>query len=83
VEGDLTIYTVAAVTADLFARLAQPAVLTELDLGAVPEIDTAGVQLLMMARRAASRAGASVRLVNTPPQVTRTLELLGLDEEMR
>ncbi len=72
--GELTIGTVAAVR----ARLA-PAVLghaeTEIDLGGVEDVDSAGLQLLLMAKRC---AGRTVRLVNHSEAVLRLLELSNL-----
>jgi anti-sigma B factor antagonist len=53
VEGELTIYT-AAETREKFAALLQTEQPIEIDLSQVSEIDTAGLQLLLLARREAS-----------------------------
>ena len=52
VEGELTIYT-AAETREKFAALLQSEQPIEIDLSQVSEIDTAGLQLLLLARREA------------------------------
>jgi anti-sigma B factor antagonist len=53
VEGELTIYT-AAETREKFAALLQTEQPIEIDLSQVSEIDTAGLQLLLLARREAA-----------------------------
>lgn len=50
----------------------------ELDLAAVEEIDSAGVQLLMSTKRAAAEQGRSLALVAHSPAVLETLELCQL-----
>lgn len=50
-EGDLTIYHVALIKDELFADHDKMADKVALDLSAVGEIDTAGVQLLLFAKK--------------------------------
>lgn len=50
-EGDLTIYHVAQIKDELFADYEKMADKVALDLSAVGEIDTAGVQLLLFAKK--------------------------------
>ncbi len=50
-EGDLTIYYVAHIKDELFADYEKLADKVALDLAAVGEIDTAGVQLLLFAKK--------------------------------
>lgn len=50
-EGDLTIYYVSQVKDELFADYEKLADKIALDLSAVGEIDTAGVQLLLFAKK--------------------------------
>lgn len=55
-EGELTIYTAAEIRLRLLETLAgsdRPLV----DLSAVTEVDTAGLQLLILAKREAARSG--------------------------
>ena len=54
IEGDMTIYTAAGLKAELMPHLTQPQE-REIDLSAVSEIDSAGLQLLMLAKREAAR----------------------------
>ena len=56
VEGDMTIYQAAELKQTLLASLATTSPLV-LDLSAVSEIDTSGVQLLMMAAQYARACG--------------------------
>lgn len=75
IEGDLTIRRVQELKDAILARLAQSQAL-EVDLAGVTEIDTAGVQLLLLARRAAQTAQKELRLVAPSPAVASLFELL-------
>lgn len=75
IEGDLTIRRVQEMKDVILARLAQTSAL-ELDLAGVTEIDTAGVQLLLMARRAAQASGKQLRLAAHSRAVTALFGLL-------
>lgn len=75
IEGDLTIRRVQELKDVILARLAQSQAL-EVDLAGVTEIDTAGVQLLLLARRAAQSAQKDLRLVAHSPAVASLFELL-------
>jgi anti-anti-sigma regulatory factor len=74
IEGELTILRAAELKA---ALLADPPP-TEVDLSGVTEIDTAGVQLLMLADREARAAGRSLRLVSPSAAASEVLDLLRL-----
>ena len=50
IAGDMTIYTAADLKAELMTHLAQPGEL-EIDLSEVSEVDSAGLQLLILAKR--------------------------------
>jgi anti-sigma B factor antagonist len=54
IEGDMTIYNAAELKAELMKHLAQPGE-QEIDLSGVGEMDTAGLQLLVLAKREAAR----------------------------
>jgi len=75
IEGDLTIRRVQEMKDVLLARLAQSQAL-EVDLAGVTEVDTAGAQLLLMARRAAQASQKELRLVAHSPAVVSLFELL-------
>lgn len=72
--GELTIYAAEQLKTDLLMRL-QPGQPLALDLAEVSEIDTAGLQALLLARRVAG----SLRLTRMPPGVAEVLARLGLD----
>jgi anti-anti-sigma factor len=77
IEGELTLQRACELKESLLARLAKAPVL-EVDLAGVTAIDSAGLQLLLMARREARASGRDVRLVSPSPAVLSLFELLGL-----
>ena len=77
IEGELTIYH-AAELKQMLLPLPSGNDAIELDLSRVSEIDSAGVQLLLLARREASRAGREWRLGATSPAVDEAFALLDL-----
>ena len=74
-EGELTIYRAQEIQQQLVAALADNPPGLDIDLSAVTELDSAGVQLLMAAKRAALAAGLSLSLVGHSEPV---LEVFGL-----
>jgi len=62
IDGDLTIYRAADVKRELLDQLEQHDPL-ELDLSQVAQIDTAGIQLLVLAKRESQRRGTTLRIV--------------------
>lgn len=77
IEGEMTIYRADELKQSLLAAIRQAHVL-EIDLSAVSEIDTAGVQLLMLASKVAQAQGNAVRLVDHSAAVVEAFELLNL-----
>lgn len=77
-DGELTVHTAAAMKAKLCGLLAQRSGVVLLDLSAVDECDTAGVQLLLGARRAVNAAGGEFAVVDPSGPVREALTLLGL-----
>lgn len=69
--GELTIYGVAEVKQQLWQALTSHDEL-DVDLAAVEEIDTAGLQLLLMSKRI---PGRQVRYLNHSPAVLQLIEL--------
>jgi anti-anti-sigma regulatory factor len=74
IEGEFTVFTAAEL---------KPVVLCtplpqEIDLSGVTEIDTAGVQLLMLAKRTALEQDREIRLVGHSPAVIEVFELLNV-----
>ena len=77
IEGEMTIYTAAEQYAGLRERLRNHKEL-ELDLSAVTELDSAGVQVLMMLKKEMDHAGGQLHLVNHSRPVVDVFELLDL-----
>lgn len=82
VDGEMTVYTSSDLKARLLAELAEHADATELDLSGVVEIDTAGLQLLLMARRHAGDGGRELRISNPSRPVSDVLELCRLNASL-
>jgi anti-anti-sigma factor len=80
-DGELTIYRAAELKPLLLQRPDGDAALA-LDLSQVSEIDTAGVQLLLLARREAALQGRGFGIAAVSPAVADALELLGLADLM-
>ena len=77
VEGELTIYTAAALKPTLLTALSDNASL-ELDLSSVSEMDSAGLQLLLLLKREANRLNHSVKLSGSNSVIDEVLELCNL-----
>ena len=79
-DGELTIYRAAELCASLTAALADvpEGAELEVDLGEVTEFDSAGVQLLMAARKSAVAAGRGFRLTRHSAAVREVFETLQL-----
>jgi anti-sigma B factor antagonist len=75
-DGELTIYRAS----ELKPLLLDPLLAgdLEIDLSAVTEIDSAGVQLLMLAKRDAAASQRSLRLALHSPAVLEVFQLLDL-----
>jgi anti-anti-sigma factor len=74
----MTIYRAAEIMQTLLAPIVESAVV-EFDLSKVTELDSAGVQLLMLAKRTAQAKHGDVRLVAHSPAVLDVMELLNLE----
>jgi len=76
-DGELTIYRAAELKLDVLAALRQARVL-EIDLSGVIELDSAGLQVLMLAKQTAAAEQRELRLVQHSPAVVDVFELLDL-----
>ena len=76
--GELTIYRAAKLKAKLLDAILQGAEI-EVNLSRVTEIDTAAVQLLILAKREARGAGKDLRLLAHSPAVMDAFDLLHLN----
>ena len=77
VVGELTIYQANAAAESLRSAF-ESGSLRQVDLAGVTELDTAGLQLLLMAERPPANGEAPVVLVNHSQPVRDVLELLGV-----
>lgn len=77
IDGELTIYRAAELKDALIAPLAAGGTL-DVDLAGVTELDTAGLQLLMLAKKTAQASGGALRLSGHSAAVVDVFELLGL-----
>ncbi len=80
VDGELTIQRAAELKPVLVqaARAEAPLI----DLSGVTELDTAGVQLLLLARRVAAARGVPLRLAAASEAVRETMTFLGIVKEL-
>lgn len=74
IENEMTIYTAAEMKAQLMSELERNAEL-ELDLSQVSEIDTAGLQLLILAKNECQSRNGALRLVSHSPAVLSVLDM--------
>ncbi len=74
----MTIYTCGELKSRLLEELAAHPDATRLDLSHVIELDTAGLQLLLTARRYATDAGRELSVANPSRVVTDVLDLCRL-----
>lgn len=74
---DMTIYQAAAHKQQLLDALASDGPV-EVDLSQVGEIDTAGLQLLILGKREALNRGSDFRIVAHSPEVRRTIDFCNL-----
>jgi anti-anti-sigma factor len=72
--GELTIYSVAEIKAGLTEAM-NGADEVEVDLQGITEMDTAGLQLMLIAKR---NQGKDVRFINHPQSVLRLVDLANL-----
>jgi anti-sigma B factor antagonist len=77
IVGEMTIYRAAGLKQTLLASLDQAEEL-EVDLAAVTELDTAGVQILILTKKQALAKQRKLRLIAHSPAVLDVLELLNL-----
>lgn len=74
--GELTIYTAAEARTGLAERLERKGPLPELDLSGVEELDTAGLQVLLWAKREAAAHDKPLPFANHSPAVVEVFDLL-------
>lgn len=78
IEGELTIYSAGEVANEIRSNLIEPLALAkdiEIDLSQVSEMDSAGLQILLMSKLTANRHGAQLKFVNASQPVQEVLSL--------
>lgn len=78
IEGEMTIYRAVELKQILLAQLAQPGAAIRLDLSWVTELDSAGVQLLLLVKQLAAVRKKVFHLVGCSDAVEDVLRLLNL-----
>ena len=77
VEGEMTIYT-AATTKERLMPLLDECTELEIDLSQVSEMDTSGLQLLILAKRQCMSRNGNLRMVGHSPAVLEVLDLCNM-----
>ena len=77
IEGEMTIYRAADLKVTVLEALRQARVL-EIDLSGITELDTAGLQVLMLAKQTATADQRELRLLRHSPAVMEIFEMLDL-----
>jgi len=80
IEGEMTIYRAAELKPALLDTVREHAA-PRLDLSAVTEFDSAGLQLLLVARQEAARLGKRLAVGAASSAVRDVFALLGIDLE--
>ena len=79
IAGEFTIFTAAMLKQDLLEAISQTAAAEiDIDLSEVSEIDSAGLQLMVMAKREAAACGKNVRFVRHSDPVLDLIDLCDL-----
>lgn len=76
-QGELGIYT-AMEQKDVLLQVLQQAEAVELDLSRLTLLDSAGLQLLLLAKQEAARLGKAFSIVSQSPAVQEVLDLCNL-----
>jgi anti-anti-sigma factor len=77
-DGPMTIYNAGEIKTRLLNGL-QSAQIIELDLSHVNEMDTAGFQLLVMAKRESQRLAHTLRIIAHSPAVRDVIDFYNMD----
>ena len=78
IKGEMSIYRAHELKDSVLGALGQAAAELELNLADVTELDTAGIQILMLAKRQAQVAHKILRLSAHSPAVLEAFEVLNL-----
>jgi anti-anti-sigma factor len=81
-SGDFTIHTCAEHKTELLGAV-RSGEAVELDLSAVTELDTAGLQIMLMAFSEAAEQGTTLELSGVTAAIAETLSIAGFDPSLR
>jgi anti-sigma B factor antagonist len=76
VEGEMTIYTATELKSELAPHLSQAQI--EIDLSQVSEMDSAGLQLLILAKREATRGERILHLTGHSQAVLEVMDICNM-----
>jgi anti-anti-sigma factor len=77
-DGEITIYTAMELKKTILDALEECEQALHLDLSAVTELDTAGFQLLVLAKREAERRGKSLHIEAVSPATDELIRLYNM-----
>lgn len=77
IEGDMTVYNALDLKHELAPCLSKAPHL-ELDLSQVNEMDSAGLQLLILLKREATKRGMRLALISHSPAVTDVIDIFNM-----
>ena len=77
IDGEMTIYRAADLKVTVLEALRKTRAL-EIDLSGITELDTAGLQVLMLAKQTANADQRELRLLRHSPAVVEIFEMLDL-----
>ena len=80
IDGPLTIYEVGDARKNMLEHL-NTGKEFHMDLGQIPDCDTAGVQLLISAKKTVEKSGKSFRVLQASSAVINAVRLLGLSPD--
>ncbi|HLA34976.1 MAG TPA: STAS domain-containing protein [Rhodocyclaceae bacterium] len=78
ISGELTIFTANEIKQQLIAAITQPLREIEVDLSQVSEVDSAGLQLMVMAKREAAAHDKTLKFTHHSSSVLDILDLCDL-----
>ncbi|HEY6925915.1 MAG TPA: STAS domain-containing protein, partial [Steroidobacteraceae bacterium] len=77
-SGEMTVYTAPELLRSMLAAALTDDSVQEVSLAEVTELDTAGVQLLLVLRRRLAASGRQIRIIGVSPAASQSLTLCGL-----
>lgn len=82
IEGEMTIFTALELRDEMFAAL-QPGSELTVDMSCVTEMDSSGIQLLLMMRKETTEQGGTFKLGSTSVAAANVMATLGFSSLLR